>query len=344
MIIIQKHKPKQIIDKHHIFENLTSNYYDKVATDSLLANQLYTNSENIDITNNQISLTFPLTVHGEIVMNPRSGGVFVEMYAGTSGFAFSQNVNDGGQPIAIFQSLDRSIEFVGDCDIPNHYNKIELYSLIANINFSNHYNKAEMDLIVSNIGFSNYYTKTEIDDIDNELSTLILNTYTNTEVDTMLFRSNSNVYSSIALLDLTLQSYLTNNQLAEAYYNTTERVTLLLTNYTSIDFALQPYLTNIQIAEAYYNKLETDNLFTKFTSIAAMDLALQSYYDKTETDNLLANKVSTTGDVSLGGNLDVGAATTISSNLTINGNLGSSMRFPSDIKSSTIHAYFWTLA
>ena len=33
------------------------------------------------------------------------------MYAGTSGFAFLQNVNDGGQPIAIMSSLDRSIEF-----------------------------------------------------------------------------------------------------------------------------------------------------------------------------------------------------------------------------------------
>ena len=29
------------------------------------------------------------------------------------------------------------------------------------------------------------------------------------------------------------------------------------------------------------------------------------YYTKTDTDNLLANKVSTTGDVSISGNLDV---------------------------------------
>ena len=34
-------------------------YYDKIAMDSLLANQIYTDSENINITNNQISLTFP---------------------------------------------------------------------------------------------------------------------------------------------------------------------------------------------------------------------------------------------------------------------------------------------
>ena len=36
--------------------------------------------------------------------------------------------------------------------------------------------------------------------------------------------------------------------------------------------------------------------------------------------------------------------TTISSNLTINGNLGSSMKIPLDIKNSTIHTKFWTLA
>ena len=34
-----------------------------------------------------------------------------------------------------------------------------------------------MGLIVSSIDLSNYYSKTEIDDIDNGLSTIILNTY-----------------------------------------------------------------------------------------------------------------------------------------------------------------------
>ena len=48
-----------------------------------------------------------------------------------------------------------------------------------------------MDLIVSNIDLSSYYTKAEINDIDNELSNLILNTYTKTEVDTLLFNSSS---------------------------------------------------------------------------------------------------------------------------------------------------------
>ena len=48
------------------------------------------------------------------------------MYAGTSGFTFLQNIVDGSQPIAIFNPLDESVEFFGELDIPNHYNKIEI--------------------------------------------------------------------------------------------------------------------------------------------------------------------------------------------------------------------------
>ena len=48
----------------------------------------YTGSENIDITNNQISLNFPVKINGETVMNPRSDGVYFGIYAGTSGVIF----------------------------------------------------------------------------------------------------------------------------------------------------------------------------------------------------------------------------------------------------------------
>ena len=37
------------------------------------------------------------------------------------------------------------------------------------------------------IDLSSYYTKSEVDDIDNGLSTLTLNTYSNTEVDNLLY-------------------------------------------------------------------------------------------------------------------------------------------------------------
>ena len=56
--------------------------------DSLLANQIYTGSENNDITNTQISLNFPITENDEIVMNPRSGGVDLNFMLGHQGLCF----------------------------------------------------------------------------------------------------------------------------------------------------------------------------------------------------------------------------------------------------------------
>ena len=52
-----------------LFEHIdVSSYYDKTEVDTLLTNTNLTGSENIDITNNQISLTFPLKVNREIVI------------------------------------------------------------------------------------------------------------------------------------------------------------------------------------------------------------------------------------------------------------------------------------
>ena len=58
-------------------------------------------------------------------LNPRLNCYF-EMYAGTSGFSFLQNIVDGSQPIAVFNSLGKSVELFGDLDIPNFYNKTEI--------------------------------------------------------------------------------------------------------------------------------------------------------------------------------------------------------------------------
>ena len=65
----------------------------------------YSGSENIDITNNEISLNFPLKVNDEIVLNPRAYGIQFGLFAGTSGFSFLQNPQDGSQPIAIFKLI-----------------------------------------------------------------------------------------------------------------------------------------------------------------------------------------------------------------------------------------------
>ena len=110
-----------------------SNTYTKTEVYNLITNIDLSGSENIHITNNHISLTYPLNINNE-ALNPRVNGYF-EMYAGTSGITFLQNTVDGSQPIAIFNSLDKSVEFLGDLDIPNFYNKTEVDNLITNLNW-----------------------------------------------------------------------------------------------------------------------------------------------------------------------------------------------------------------
>ena len=109
-------------------------------SDTSIPPSTYTGSENIDITNNEIPLSFPLKINDEIVLNPRVNCYF-EIYSAPNGISFLQHNPNGSQPLAFFNSFDKSIEFFGDLDIPNFYNK------------------------------------TETDAIDDELSALILNTY-----------------------------------------------------------------------------------------------------------------------------------------------------------------------
>ena len=47
---------------------------------------------------------------------------------------------------------------------------------------ANYYDKVASGSLFSDIDLSNYYTNIEIGDIDNELPTLVLNTYTKTEM------------------------------------------------------------------------------------------------------------------------------------------------------------------
>ena len=176
---------------------------------------VYTGSENIDITNNRISLNSPITINNDIVLNPRAyeGAVF-EMISGTDNSSFLQNTIHGGQPIVQFHASTEACIFHGDCEIPRMYNKTsvdiltaDIYSdtcikteidtltsnidrstyyirtdidtLISNIDLSSYHIKSEIDTLFSNIDLSSYYTKPEVDDIDNELPTLTLNTYAN---------------------------------------------------------------------------------------------------------------------------------------------------------------------
>ena len=193
----------------------------------------YTGSENIDITDNQISLTFPLKINGETVLHPRNyGGAVFEMLSGTDNFAFRQNSIHGGAPIAIFNSETKFCQFFGDLDIPNYYNTTSIDNLVSNI-YNTFYDKPYIDSLIDN-----YYDNTYIDNLDNELSALILNTYTKTEVDTLL----TNYY------DIT---YLNNQFDSKANISTTYTKTEVDNLLLSLDF------TNI-----FYQKEQVDTLLT----------------------------------------------------------------------------------
>ena len=102
-------------------------------------------------------MNIPNKINDEVCSHPRAYGVQFEMYAGTSGFAFLRNQQDGAQPIALFNSLDKSCEFFGDLDIPNFYNKSKINSMLAgggSTDLSNYYTKPQVEALISNINLS----------------------------------------------------------------------------------------------------------------------------------------------------------------------------------------------
>ena len=121
--------------------------------DTGMPSHTYTGRENIDITDNQISLNVPLKLNDEVVLNPRNydGAVF-EMSSGTDNFTFLQNTIHGGAPIAQFYSPTKVCTFHGDCQIPNMYNKTSVDILIADI-YNDTYTKTEIDSTLS--GYTN---------------------------------------------------------------------------------------------------------------------------------------------------------------------------------------------
>ena len=118
-----------------------------------------------------------------------------EMIPRTDNFAFRQNTIHGGQPIVQSYPPTNACTCHGDCEIPNIYNKTSVDMSVADIHNGVHIN-TEHDTLFSNIDLSNYFTKSEVDDIENELSTLILNTYSKTDVCNLLYTS----YPSLSLV------------------------------------------------------------------------------------------------------------------------------------------------
>ena len=66
---------------------------------------------------------------------------------------------------------------------------------------ANQFDKVATDSLFPNIDLSNYCSKTGVDDIDNELSTLMLNTYTKTEIDTLLYTNYTSLSFTVDNFD-----------------------------------------------------------------------------------------------------------------------------------------------
>ena len=103
-----------------------------------------------------------------------------------------------------------------------------------------------------------FSSKNEVDDIDNELSTLILNTYTKTEIDTQL-------------TDYTSITYLQDN-----YMTTLSISKTLMNNYASLTL----------IGDSVYDKLYIDNQFS-----------LKADASNTVTTNYLTTNYTNTVDL-----------------------------------------------
>ena len=218
------------------------------------------------------------------MLNPRAydGAVF-QMISGTDDFAFRQNTTRGGQPIALFSSSTKLCTFYGDCSIPNFYNKSSIDTLISNI-YDDVYIKTEIDTLFSNIDSSTYYTKNEVDDIGNELSTLILNTYNKSEIDTF-----STDYYNIGYLNIQL-GLKANGSNTYTKSEVDNMITLL--DISSMLNCINNNGTNIvDILNTRYTKSEVDTL-------------ISTYYNNTETGNMLNQKVHTSGNSVIQSNLD----------------------------------------
>ena len=129
----------------------------------------------------------------------------------------------------------------------------------------------------------------------------MLNYYTKNQVDSLIYNINLVDYYTKTEIDTQLIDHATISYLQDNYMTTLPITETLMNNYASITLADnlydKTYLDN-QIA----GLVSTDYSNLKYTN--SVDL-FTNYYNKIETGSLLANKVSTTGDASISGNLNV---------------------------------------
>ena len=149
-----------------------------------------------------------------------------------------------------------------------------------------------------------------------------------------------------------LLSYSTGSYVGCTFCNKTDTGNLLADKLTNIGYMCLPGWLDIGTSGYTNSRIRCNAEVGGYTGYA--ELGAASSYDMflnlntTRTDGgWMYFKTSNDDYIQLPSSDDkvnIYKDTPISSNLTINGNLGSSKKFPLDIKSSTIHTEFWTLA
>ena len=160
------------------------------------------------------------------------------MYAAPDGISILQHISDGSQPIAISNSLDKSVEFFGDLDMLNFYNGAEVDTSIADLNLVNYYTKNQVDALIPNINLVDYYTNAEIDSQLTDYTTI---TYL-----------QGNYLTTLSITRTLMNNYATITLLADSFYGET---------YLDNQFSSKAYV--LQFAEL----VTTDYLIAKISIV-----------------------------------------------------------------------------
>ena len=112
--------------------------------------------------------------------------------------------------MAIFNSLDKSVEFFGDLDIPNFYNKSEIDAIGDELSalISNTYIKTEAEALISNTNLVDFYTKAEV---DSQLTDYTTVTYL-----------QGNYMTTLAITETLMNNYATVTLLVDNFYSKTD--------------------------------------------------------------------------------------------------------------------------
>ena len=139
-----------------------------------------------------------------MLLNPRVNYYF-EIYSAPTCISFLQHNSDGSQPIAIFNSLDKSVEFFGDLDILKFYNQTEVGAIVDGFSalILNTYIKPEVEALLPNTNLTDYYTKAEIDTSLSDYSTISY-LQSNYMTSLLIAQALMNNYASMSLQKLKL--------------------------------------------------------------------------------------------------------------------------------------------